>query len=248
MPVDMVKILKTQDENYVRTMRSSNAKVRSFAPDVSSSLKRFFLQKIDRIKSQLSTMADLVHEGGGVNEEELPVLEKSGVLASRKLKGKTKARSRSGPKHVVFVEEGGEGSSHLFYAVLAWRFTSAMLLDTYEGPSSPVPVLRTASGDDESEIDLGWKPEGHQKRKKGKERYQGQDDSNLQLLEEESKVRFPFPSFSILLPIQTWHFRNIDDGWFRSFQLEWSGTNSYGTLSESWRCRSCSWGRAGRRS
>jgi len=29
MPVDMVKILKTQDENYVRTMRSSNAKVSS---------------------------------------------------------------------------------------------------------------------------------------------------------------------------------------------------------------------------
>ena len=27
MPVDMVKILKTQDENYVRTMRNSNAKV-----------------------------------------------------------------------------------------------------------------------------------------------------------------------------------------------------------------------------
>ena len=28
MPVDIVKVLKTQDENYVRTMRSSNAKVR----------------------------------------------------------------------------------------------------------------------------------------------------------------------------------------------------------------------------
>jgi len=28
MPVDMVKVLKTQDENYVRTMRSSNSKVR----------------------------------------------------------------------------------------------------------------------------------------------------------------------------------------------------------------------------
>ena len=27
MPVDMVKVLKTQDENYVRTMRNSNAKV-----------------------------------------------------------------------------------------------------------------------------------------------------------------------------------------------------------------------------
>ena len=35
MPVDMVKILKTQDENYVRTIRSSNAKVAIFAFDVS---------------------------------------------------------------------------------------------------------------------------------------------------------------------------------------------------------------------
>ena len=34
MPVDMVKVLKTQDENYIRTMRSSNSKVRSFDFDV----------------------------------------------------------------------------------------------------------------------------------------------------------------------------------------------------------------------
>ena len=34
MPVDMVKILKTQDENYVRTMRNSNAKVTSFPSGV----------------------------------------------------------------------------------------------------------------------------------------------------------------------------------------------------------------------
>ena len=36
MPVDMVKVLKTQDENYVRTMRSSNAKVNLFALDMRS--------------------------------------------------------------------------------------------------------------------------------------------------------------------------------------------------------------------
>ena len=58
-------------------------------------------------------MADLVREGGGVGEGELVVLEKSGVLASRKLKGK--ARPTNGPKHVVFVEEGEEGPSHLFF-------------------------------------------------------------------------------------------------------------------------------------
>jgi len=56
-------------------------------------------------------MADLVHEGGGVDEVELPVLEKGGVLTSRKLKGKAKAGSMKGPKHIVFVEEGEEGKS-----------------------------------------------------------------------------------------------------------------------------------------
>ena len=29
LPVDMVKILKTQDENYVRTMRAAGLKVRA---------------------------------------------------------------------------------------------------------------------------------------------------------------------------------------------------------------------------
>jgi U3 small nucleolar RNA-associated protein 11 len=31
MPVDMVKVLKTQDENYVRTMRTAGRKVHSLA-------------------------------------------------------------------------------------------------------------------------------------------------------------------------------------------------------------------------
>jgi hypothetical protein len=58
-------------------------------------------------------MADLVREGGDVDEEDLPVLEKSGVLVGRKSKGKAKARSANGPGHIVFVEEGEEGLSYL---------------------------------------------------------------------------------------------------------------------------------------
>jgi len=116
MPVDIVRVLKTQDENYVRTMRSSNAKVSILCVRCRSWNLKHFSQKIDRIKSQLSTMADLVHEGGGVDEEELPVLERSGVLESQKLKGKAKSHSMKRPKHVVFVEEGEEGKSHpIFY-------------------------------------------------------------------------------------------------------------------------------------
>ena len=60
-------------------------------------------------------MSDLVREGGDVDEGELLVLEKSGVLASPKLKGKAKARTMSRPKHIVFVEEGEEGSSCLIF-------------------------------------------------------------------------------------------------------------------------------------
>lgn len=62
------------------------------------------------------------------------------------------------------------------------------VLDTYEGPPNPAPALETIH-DDESKIDLGWKPEGRRKREKGKRKLQGLDDSDLQLLEEESKVR-----------------------------------------------------------
>ena len=195
MPVDMVKILKTQDENYVRTMRSSNAKVRSLRVRRGSWNLKLFSQKIDRIKSQLTTMSDLVHEGGGVGEEELPVLEKSGVLVSRKLKGKAKVRSLKGPTHIVFVEEGAEGKSPLIFRRA--RILN-VVLDTYEGPSNDAPTPETVPSDDESEIDLGWKPEGHQKRNKGKQKSHGQDHSNLQLLEEESQVRCTLVVFDTL--------------------------------------------------
>jgi len=150
MPVDMVKVLKTQDENYIRTMRNSNAK------------------KIDRIRAQLCTMADLVRRDGDVEgEEELAVLEKSGILASRKLKGKGKARSMGGPKHIVFVEEGEE--------------------DTYEEPSEPPSAQNVVPEDNESEVDLGWKHEGSKKRKQRKLKAQGHDDPDPQLSEAESK-------------------------------------------------------------
>lgn len=83
-------------------------------------------------------MADLVHEGGSVGNEELNVLEKSGILVSQKLKGKAKARPMNGPKHIVFVEEGEEGPSCLasiweIYPDLAVRY----IRRTFEPRSYP---------------------------------------------------------------------------------------------------------------
>ena len=70
---------------------------------------------------------------------------------------------------------------------------------TYEGPSNLVPATETSPNGDESDIDLGWKPEGRQKRKKGKQKSQGQDESSLQLLEEESKVWCIFVLSTLLM-------------------------------------------------
>ena len=182
-----------------------------------------------------------------MGEEERAVLEQSGVLPSRKLKGKAKARSANGPKHVIFVAEGEEGPSCPFLSYMHGDSPRpCCLLDTYMEPSSPAPAPKTAS-DNESEVDLGWKPEGRQKRNQWKQRSQGTETSDLQLLEEESEVRcIPFSLMLIL--IQVVLFRNTDGGWSRSFQLGWRGTNNCVLLNESWRCKGCSWGKVERRS
>ena len=72
-------------------------------------------------------------------------------------------------------------------SLLPLQLILTVLLDTYERLLNPAPAPAADSNGDESEIDLGWKPEGHQKRKKGKQK--AQDDTDLQLLEDESKVR-----------------------------------------------------------
>lgn len=74
-----------------------------------------------------------------------------------------------------------------------------MLLDTYEMPSNHALVPEAASNDDTSEIDLGWKLEGHQKRKEGKQKSQRQEDIDLPLVEEESKVVAAGPSSFLVL-------------------------------------------------
>ncbi len=117
MPLDMVKILKTQDENYIRTMRTRGQKV-----CVSQSgLARFgfnylsFVQKIDKIKSQLTALADLVtpslsSDPDGdeecLNENEIDILRQAGIFKGRQAPGKGQR------SHIVFVSNEEEGTPY----------------------------------------------------------------------------------------------------------------------------------------
>ncbi|KAF5388506.1 hypothetical protein D9757_004604 [Collybiopsis confluens] len=86
LPTDVVKVLKTQDENYVRTMRAAN------------------LKKIDKIKTQLSAMVDLTNpddEEDDLGTKEAQVLREAGILPSQSRKGRK--------LHVVFVDDDDDG-------------------------------------------------------------------------------------------------------------------------------------------
>ncbi|KAJ7651722.1 small-subunit processome [Mycena polygramma] len=95
LPQDIVKVLKTQDENYVRTMRTAG------------------LKKIDKLKAQLMAMADLMKPGSLENDadtedldaDEIETLQAAGILSKRKGKGRT-------PKHIVFVEDEDEARQY----------------------------------------------------------------------------------------------------------------------------------------
>ncbi|KAI0039097.1 u3 small nucleolar RNA-associated protein 11 [Auriscalpium vulgare] len=99
LPVDMVKVLKGQDENYIRTMRTAG------------------LKKIEKIKEQLSALADLLRPGslGGLDEsdedeldeEDLKILQDAGVIAGP---SKSSARKKGGvpARRIVFAESAEE--------------------------------------------------------------------------------------------------------------------------------------------
>jgi len=148
LPVDMVKILKTQDENYVRTMRAAG------------------LKKIEKLKEQLKGLADLFTpsvaagdvpqaEGGGddddagLEEEELEILRNAGIIAGQS-KTRKRRSSRRSPKHTVFVENEEEARHYVA---------------EQNDPQTPHPV----DGNNVGAVDLGWR--GPEKQKKQKKKY-----------------------------------------------------------------------------
>ncbi|KAF8640640.1 hypothetical protein AX17_000297 [Amanita inopinata Kibby_2008] len=97
LPTDIVKVLKTQDENYVRTMRMAG------------------LKKIDSLKRRLMEMIDLVRpEALGEGDEEtldpqdLDVLREAGILPTAK-KGKTRRKAN----HLVFMDNKRDATEYL---------------------------------------------------------------------------------------------------------------------------------------
>ncbi|EKM84161.1 hypothetical protein AGABI1DRAFT_67423 [Agaricus bisporus var. burnettii JB137-S8] len=133
LPVDIVKVLKTQDENYVRTMRASNAK------------------KIDSLKNQLTTMADLIRDPlveddeEGLDEGELKVLREAGILQT------PKNRKRRRTNHILFADSIEEAKQ------LTSQPPKRLLPEnTQSSATSPL-----------TEVDLGWKSD-ERKRKRRK--------------------------------------------------------------------------------
>lgn len=101
LPVDIVKVLKTQDSNYIRTVRASG------------------LKKIAALKAQLTSLADLVTPKRAGNdgsedefdEEEIKTLREAGILPEppkAKRKGKAKAESN----HIIFVDDAQQARNY----------------------------------------------------------------------------------------------------------------------------------------
>ncbi|KAG6862160.1 hypothetical protein C0995_004242 [Termitomyces sp. Mi166 len=140
LPTDIVKVLKTQDENYVRTMRAAG------------------LKKIDKLKKQLTEMADLMKPDllnekveNDLEEEELQTLIDAGIISGSSRPGRRKG------KHIVFVEN--EAEAHNYRPIQSSSSTSEQV-----------------DADVDEEGDLGWKSTPTKKSKRSKLTSEDADD------------------------------------------------------------------------
>ncbi|KAG6817733.1 hypothetical protein H0H87_004524 [Tephrocybe sp. NHM501043] len=140
LPTDVVKVLKTQDENYVRTMRAAG------------------LKKIDKLKSQLTAMADLMKPGlldeeaeTELQEEELQTLVDAGIISARS----GRSGRRKG-KHIVFVDNETEG-------------TPIQNASKSEQDNTDMDAAE--------ELDLGWKSIATKRPKKSKHQTDSLDET-----------------------------------------------------------------------
>ncbi|KAJ3931014.1 MAG: u3 small nucleolar RNA-associated protein 11 [Lentinula lateritia] len=122
LPTDVVKVLKTQDENYIRTMRVAG------------------LKKIDKIKAQLTALADLVlakvPEENNLDPEELEILQDAGIISD-------KFRKHS-QQHIIFVEDQVDTKVDTYP------------VPNYVGPSYPSGSHVINEDTNAKPADLGW--------------------------------------------------------------------------------------------
>ncbi|KAI0347675.1 u3 small nucleolar RNA-associated protein 11 [Trametopsis cervina] len=156
LPIDMVKVLKSQDSNYIRTMRTTNSK------------------KIDKLKTQLSALADLIKplgEGSDededtLNEQELAILREADIISPPGQKQK-KRRKPTG-RHILFAESEDQARE-------------------YTTPHKTTePVVENSMDVEEEWEDLGWKTDDSVKvsKRKGKARM---DQAGIDSLEKQRK-------------------------------------------------------------
>lgn len=155
LPTDIVKVLKTQDENYVRTVRAAGLKVRISYFSIFCNPFTKYLQKIDRLKNKLTEMADLMKPSSldeqaedDLEQGELQTLIDAGIISGRSRPG------RKG-KHIVFVENEAEGAfSHT---------RPSFFVDLKKYAAHNYRPMQSSSSTSEQaivegkEIDLGWK-------------------------------------------------------------------------------------------
>ncbi|KAH9835906.1 small-subunit processome [Rhodofomes roseus] len=161
LPVDIVKVLKSQDENYLRTMRTAG------------------LKKIEKLKNQLTALADLLkrnptaeEEGDAedLNEEELGALREAGILAAPSGK-RRKSTGGTRKNHILFAESAEE----------AREYASA--------PHKQQQKEDDVHMDDASEdVDLGWKaPQEDVASKKKRRKSVAKDAKADEVAEEERR-------------------------------------------------------------
>ncbi|TFK77309.1 small-subunit processome [Pluteus cervinus] len=186
LPTDMVKILKSQDENYVRTMRAAG------------------LKKIDKIKSQLMAIANLLKPGQGIevdesdqlDEAELQVLTESGIISAKS----QSAIRRRRPGHVVFVESEEQGT---------WDVARQYTPSKYNPNSSQQMI------EDQSPSDLGWKLNSPKPSKKRKSSSTSETDTSNEIVDNSSNRQRLLKELSARL-IRDKQLRNTE----REFEMQ----------------------------
>jgi len=173
LPIDFVKILKSQDENYIRTMRTVG------------------LKKIDKLKGRLSALADLVKpnsfeeddESEELDEEEIDILREAGIFADTSKTSKRRNSKRKPSQHIVFAEDEQEAQQQLQQ--------NSSRVENRTNQSEPTPT------DVDERMELGWKPSEQKKLKK--RAGQGTDTEYMDVEEAEERKKLNLENRSRLL-------------------------------------------------